>query len=172
MATSMAYHLQGIIYFRTGERRGDRVKVILLQDVKGVGKKGEVKEVSDGYARNYLIPRKLAVEATEGNLKHFLDEAKQKEEKEERIRKKSEQILANLKKRTWEIRVNAGEKGKLFGSLTSGSLAEKLMQVSGQEVDKRWVKLKKPIKEIGDHEVDLKLPGGVRGKISVRIVPE
>ncbi len=148
------------------------VKVILIADVKGVGKKGEVKEVSDGYARNYLIPRKLAVEATEGNLKHLKDELKQKEEKVERIRKKSEELLGRLKKKVWEIKVKAGEKGKLFGSLTSGNIAERLSQASGEEIDKRWVKVKKPIKEVGEYDIEIKLPGGVKGKVKVRIVPE
>ncbi len=148
------------------------MKIILLTDVKGVGKKGEVKEVSDGYARNYLIPRGLAVEATEGNLKHLMDEKKQHTEKEERIRKKSEELLKELKKKTWEISVKAGEKGKLFGSLTSGNIAELLQKSSGYEIDKRWIKLKKPIKELGEYEIDLKLPGGVKGKIAIRLVKE
>jgi large subunit ribosomal protein L9 len=148
------------------------VKVILIKDVSKVGKKGDVVEVSDGYARNYLIPRGLAVEATEGNLKHLLDEKKQQSEKEERVRKKSEELLKDLKKKTWEIKVKAGERGKLFGSLTSGNIAERLSQITGKEIDKRWVKLKNPIKEIGEYEVELKLPGGIKGKISVRVVPE
>ena len=148
------------------------MKVILTKDVPKVGKKGDVVEVSDGYARNYLIPRGLAVKATEGNLKHLLDEKRQKSEKEERIRKKSEELLKGLKKRTWEIPVKAGERGKLFGSITSGNLAEKISQVSGMEIDKRWVKLKKPIKEVGEYSVEIRLPGGVKGEIKVRIVPE
>ncbi len=148
------------------------MKVILLKDVSKVGKKGDVVEVSDGYARNYLIPKGLAVEATEGNLKHLLDEKRQHQEKAERIRKKSEEMLKELKKRVWEIRVKAGEKGKLFGSLTSGNVAEKLSQVSGFEIDKKWIKLKKPIKEVGEYEIELKLPGGVKGKVTSRVVPE
>ena len=148
------------------------MKVILIKDVPKLGKKGDVVEVSDGHARNYLIPRKLAVEATEGNLKHLMDEKKQHQEKEERLRKKSEELLKKLKKRTWEIRVKAGEKGKLFGSLTSGNIAEKLSEMSGLDIDKKWIKLKKPIKETGEYDVDLKLPAGVKGKIKIRVLPE
>ncbi len=148
------------------------MKVILLKDVPKLGKKGDVVEVSGGHARNYLIPRGLAVEATEGNLKHLMDEKKQHEEKEERIRKKSEDLLKELKKKVWEIKVKAGEKGKLFGSLTSGNIADRLSEMSGFEMDKRWIKLKKPIKETGEYDVDLKLPGGVKGKIKIRVLPE
>ena len=148
------------------------MKVILLKDVKNIGKKGEIKEVSDGYARNFLIPRRLAVKATEGNIKHLLDEKKQEKEKEERIRKRSEEILNKLSKKVWEIRVKAGSAGKLFGSLTSSSIAEMLSKATGEEIDKRWVKVKKPIKEIGTYEIDVKLPGGVRGKIKVKIERE
>ena len=148
------------------------MKVILLKDVKNMGKKGEVKEVSDGYARNFLIPRGLAVEATEGNLKHLLDEKKQEKEKEERIRKRSEEILNKLSKKVWEIRAKAGGAGKLFGSLTSSHIAEMLSKATGEEIDKRWVKVKKPIKEIGTYEIDVKLPGGVKGKIKVKIERE
>ncbi len=148
------------------------MKVILLKDVKNIGKKGEIKEVSDGYARNFLIPRRLAVKATEGNIKHLLDEKKQEKEKEERIRKRSEEILNKLSKKVWEIRVKAGSAGKLFGSLTSSSIAEMLSKATGEEIDKRWVKVKKPIKEIGTYEIDVKLPGGVKGKIKVKIERE
>ncbi len=148
------------------------MKVILVKDVPKLGKKGDVVEVSDGHARNYLIPRGLAVEATEGNLKHLMDEKKQHREKEERLRKKSEDLLKELKKKTWEIRVKAGEKGKLFGSLTSGNIADRLSEMSGFEIDKRWIKLKNPIKETGEYDVDLKLPAGVRGKIKIRVLPE
>ncbi len=148
------------------------MKVILLRDVSKLGKEGEVVEVSDGHARNYLIPRGLAVEATEGNLKHLMDEKKQLQEKKERLKKKSEELLKDLKKRTWEIRVKAGERGKLFGSLTSGNISEKLSEITGVEVDKRWIKLKKPIKEVGEYNVEIKLPAGVRGKIKIRVSPE
>ncbi len=148
------------------------MKVILKKDVKGLGKVGEIKEVSDGYARNYLIPRGLAVEATEGELKKLQNEIKIKQSKEERIRKKSEDLLKKLKKKTHVVKVKAGDKGKLFGSLTSGNLAEKLSSSIGEKIDKHWIVLEKPIKEVGEYEIELKLPGGVKGKIRVRIEPE
>ena len=148
------------------------MKVILLKDVKNVGKKGEIKEVSDGYARNFLIPRGFAIEASKGNLKHLLYEKKQEKEKEERIKKRSEEILNKLSKRVWEIKVKAGSAGKLFGSLTSSSVAEILSKAIGEEINKRWIKVKKPIKEIGIYNIDVKLPGGVTGKIKVKIEGE
>jgi len=148
------------------------MKVILLSDVKNVGKKGEIKEVSDGYARNFLLPKGLAVEATEGNLKHLLDEKKQVRNKEERIKKKSAELLNKLSQKMWRIRVKAGSAGKLFGSLTSSHIAEMLSKATGEDIDRRWIKVKKPIKEIGTHEIDVKLPGGVKGKIKVKIEKE
>ncbi len=157
---------------RRGFSRRGSVKVVLKKDVKGLGKAGEVKNVSDGYARNYLIPRGLAVEATEGEIRKLQNELKVKMEKEMRVRKKSEDLLNRLKRRVHEVQVKAGEKGKLFGSLTSSNLAEALSKALGERIDKKWVNLKKPIKEIGEYEIELKLPGGVRGKVKVRIIPE
>ena len=148
------------------------MKVILLKDVPRLGKKGDVKEVADGYARNYLIPRGLARELDEGALKSMENELRMKMEKEERIRKKSEDILKELKKRVHKITVKAGGSGKLFGSLTGNVIAEKLSELTGIDVDKRWIKLEKPLKELGKYRIEMKLPGGVRGSVEIELVKE
>jgi len=148
------------------------LKVILLKDVPRLGKKGDVKEVADGYARNYLIPRKLARELDEGALKSMENELKMRMKKEERIRKRSEGILKELKKRVHKITVKAGGSGKLFGSLTGNVIAEKLSELTGIDVDKRWIKLEKPLKELGKYEIEMRLPGGVKGTVEIELVKE
>ncbi|HDG61644.1 MAG: 50S ribosomal protein L9 [Thermotoga sp. 4484_232] len=148
------------------------MKVILLKDVPRLGKKGDVKEVADGYARNYLIPRKLARELDEGALKSMENELKMRMKKEERIRKRSEGILKELKKRVHKITVKAGGSGKLFGSLTGNVIAEKLSELTGIDVDKRWIKLEKPLKELGKYEIEMRLPGGVKGTVEIELVKE
>lgn len=148
------------------------MKIILLKNVPKLGKKGEVKEVADGYARNYLIPRGLAKELDEGTLKSMENELKIKMEKEERIRRKSESILKELKKKVYKIPVKAGGAGKLFGSLTGAIIAEKLSKLTGIEIDKRWIKLEKPLKELGKYKIEVKLPGGVKGFIEIELVKE
>jgi len=148
------------------------LKVILLRDVPRLGKKGDIKEVADGYARNYLIPRGFAKELDEGALKSIENEMRMKIEKEERIRKKSESILKELKKRAHKITVKAGGSGKLFGSLTGNVIAEKLSELTGIDVDKRWIKLEKPLKELGRYKIEMKLPGGVKGTVEIELVKE
>lgn len=148
------------------------MKVILLKDVPKLGKKGDIKEVADGYARNYLIPRGFAKKLDEGVLRSMENEMKMKAEKEERIRKKSEDVLKELKKRVHRITVKAGSSGKLFGSLTGNVIAERLSKLTGIEVDKRWIKLERPLKELGKYKIEMKLPGGVKGFVEIELVKE
>jgi len=142
------------------------MKLVLLADVKGQGKKGQLIDVSDGYARNYLLPRKLAVEA--GN--QVLSEMKSKEE----ARKHQEEVdLANAQKLKEKIescqlviKAVGGEGSKLYGAITSKDIAEKLME-QGIEVDKKRIVLSDPIKSYGNYTVDVKLHPSVVGKINV-----
>ncbi len=142
------------------------MKLVLLADVKGQGKKGQLIDVSDGYARNYLLPRKLAVEA--GN--QVLSEMKSKEE----ARKHQEEVdLANAQKLKEKIessqlviKAASGEGSKLYGAITSKDIAEKLME-QGIEVDKKKIVLSDPIKSYGNYTVDEKLPPPGVGKINV-----
>lgn len=145
------------------------MKVILKADIKGVGKKGEMINASDGYARNYLFPRNLAMEASEGNVK-TLEHQKAKEAK-----KKSEE-LANAKefaKKLEElsvtIKVKTGDNGKLFGSITSKDIAEEVKKQHGVDIDKKKIVLEDAIKVTGSYDIDVKVYPEVHGKLKVNI---
>ncbi|WXR62858.1 50S ribosomal protein L9 [Peptostreptococcaceae bacterium AGR-M142] len=143
------------------------MKVILLKNIKGTGKMGDVIEASDGYARNYLLPRKLAKEANNSNMKELNEKNTSKQIKEE---KEHEEAL-KLKEKMNDIEVvifsKAGEGGKLFGSITSKEIAENLKKKHGIEVDKRKVSLKDPIKVLGTTKVDVKIHPKVVATVSV-----
>ena len=147
------------------------MKVILLEDVRDSGKSGDVVNVSDGYARNMLIPRGLAVEATPQNIKQL-------EKKKEAIAKKFAEDKAaalEMKKKleeiTIEVKTKAGKNGKVFGSVTSADIAEAL-QAQGFDVDKKKIQLDSPIKATGTTDVNVKLFTEVSGKVKVNVVSE
>lgn len=148
------------------------MKVIFLKDVKGKGKKGEVKDVAEGYARNYLLKNKLAEEATAGNLK-ALDAQKRKsaqeeqEEKEEAINLKDK--LADI---TVELKAKSGEGGRLFGSITSKQIADKLAKDHGYKLDKRKLELDEPIRSLGYTTVPVKLHPEVSGSVKVHVIEQ
>ncbi|MCM3740146.1 50S ribosomal protein L9 [Oceanobacillus luteolus] len=148
------------------------MKVIFLKDVKGKGKQGEVKDVSEGYARNYLLKNKLAIEATPGNLK-ALEAKKRKnaqqeqEEKEEAIALKDK--LADL---TVEMKAKSGEGGRLFGSITSKQIADKLAKDHGYKIDKRKIELADPIRSLGYTTVPIKLHPEVSGSVKVHVTEQ
>ncbi len=148
------------------------LKVVLLKDIPGIGKTGDMKEVKDGYARNFLIPRGLAKMATEGEIKRIRNEKILKEHKEDLTKKKSEEILKTLQKQIHKVPAKVGGGGKLFGALTSTNLSEILSKNSGVEIDKKWINIDKPLKETGLYDIEMRLPGGVRGTIKVEIVGE
>ena len=147
------------------------MKVILLEDVRGSGKSGDVVNVSDGYARNMLIPRGLAVEATPQNIKQL-------EKKKEAIAKKFAEDKAaalEMKKKleeiTVEVKTKAGKSGKVFGSVTSADIAEAL-QALGVDIDKKKIQLDSPIKAVGTTDGNVKLFTEVAGKVKVNVVSE
>ena len=147
------------------------MKVILLEDVRGNGKAGDVANVSDGYARNMLIPRGLAVEATAQNIKQL-------EKKKEAMAKKFTEDKAaalELKKKleevTVEVRTKAGKDGKVFGSVTSKDIADALNQM-GFDIDKKKIQLDSPIKATGMTDVNVKLFTEISGKVKVNVVSE
>ncbi len=148
------------------------MKVVLLKDIPGMGKSGEFKEVKDGYARNYLIPRGLAKPATEGEVKRIENEKIMKSHKEDLTRKKSEQILKTLQRQVHKVYVKVGGGGKLFGALTPLNLAEILSKNANMEIDKKWIHLEKPLKEIGMYDIEMHLPGGVKGIVKLEILGE
>ena len=145
------------------------MKVILLKDVKGTGKKNEVKEVSDGYARNFLLPKKLAVPADNTNMKELNEKNKSIENKAQ----KEYEAAVELGKRMEELNVviysKAGDGGRLFGSITSKDIAEQIKKQHNIEVDKRKITLDEPIRVLGSRFVDIKIHKKVTTKIRVDV---
>ncbi len=142
------------------------MKVILLQEVKKLGASGEVKVVSDGYARNFLIPKGLAVEATPKALKDLETQKKSLERKEKEEKEKMEALAEKLKNVQVTLNVRVGEGGKLFGSVTSKDIAKKL-QEQGMNIDRRKIDLGEPIRGLGSYTVNLKLHPEISTEIEV-----
>lgn len=145
------------------------MNVIFLQDVKGKGKKGEIKNVSEGYARNYLLPNNLATEASKGALK-TLEVKKQGEEKraEEKLNE-AKMFKEELEKLTVEIKAKSGEGGKLFGAVTSKQIADTLAKMK-KKIDKRKIELDEPIRALGYTNVPIKLHPEVTATIKVHVI--
>ena len=145
------------------------MKVILLQDVKSLGKKDAIVEVSDGYGQNYLIPRKLAVVANAGNM----NEVKQRKESlDNKARKELEaakEYAAKLQDKTVTISAKVGENGKLFGAVSNKDIQDALKAQYNVDIDKKKILLTEPIKNVGAHIVEIKLHSGVSVKITVKI---
>ncbi len=146
--------------------------VILLKDVKRLGKAGEVKRVADGYARNYLIPRGLAVYATEAALKRLEEQAAAAVRREEKEKTVAETQVANIGKIELVFKAKAGESGRLYGSITSADIAEQLSQKLGMEIDKRKVLLEEPIKKVGKTKVNVKLHSDIQVTVPVTVQPD
>ena len=147
------------------------MKVILLQDAKKIGKKGEVINTSDGYARNYLFPRKLAQEATDANL-HILNNKKENERKQKLAEIEAAQKVANeLKGKEIKITTKLGENGKLFGAITSKDIASEIKKQFKVEVDKKKIVMD-TIKVSGTYEIEVKLYPEVSTKMKVVIIPQ
>jgi large subunit ribosomal protein L9 len=147
------------------------MKIILRQDHATLGKIGEVVEVKDGYARNFLIPKRIGFVATAGNLRALEEEKKQAAVQAERIAVKSRGIASELEKISVTIPMKAGEDDKLFGSVTSQMVADALKEKSFT-VDKRDIELEDGIKALGIYTVDVKLQAGVVGKLKIWVVRE
>lgn len=146
------------------------MKLILLQDVKSVGKKGELINASEGYAKNFLLPKKLAVEATKSNLNDY--ELKQKADakrREEELEKARETAKA-LEEQTVTIKVKTGGNGKLFGSVTNKEVAEAIIEQTKLEFDKKKVSIGDPIKMVGERTAVIKLHPKVTAEVKIKIV--
>ena len=147
------------------------MEVILREDVKSLGKAGELVRVRPGYARNFLLPQGLAYEASEGNKKRIAGEQKARAAKVAEERAGAEAEAARLGQVAVTIRAKAGEEGKLFGSVTSQDIADALA-AQGQAVDKRRIELEHPIKMLGWHTVPVRLHAEVMAEVRVQVVPE
>src|SRR5699024_10183385 len=138
-------------------RRGIKMKVIFLQDVKGQGKKGEVKQVPIGYANNFLLKNNLAEEATPGNLRKLKAQQNRVEAEEQAEKEAAEKVKAELENIKVEIKAKSGEGGRLFGSITSKQIAEELNKQHKIKVDRRRIDLKDPIRSLGHQKVSVRL---------------
>ncbi len=148
-----------------------QMKIILKQDHDNLGKTGEVVNVKDGFAMNYLIPNGVAMKATESNMKVLDEIKKQQAKKLEKIIAESQKLAGELSAVQLEIKAKAADEIKLFGSVTNGTIAEALIH-KGFTIDKRNILLEEPIKEIGSRTVDIKLAGNVMAQISVQVVKD
>ena len=145
------------------------MKVILLKDVKGTGKKNEVKEVSDGYARNYLLPKKLAVPADNTNMKELNEKNKSKELKAQKEYESAVELGKKMEELNVVIYAKAGDGGRLFGSITSKDIAEQIKKQHNIEVDKRKITLDEPIRVLGSRFVDIKIHQKVTTRLRVDV---
>ena len=146
------------------------MQVILLQDIKGVGKKDEIINANDGYARNYLLPKKLGVEANKENLSKLKAKNDSKAYKKSVEKEEAQKIAEKLKGILLKIPVKSGENGKIFGSITSKEIADNLKEQYGIDVDKKKIDLKEPIKSLGSFNVNIKLFEGVLGNLKIQMV--
>lgn len=145
------------------------MKVILQQEVKKLGKKGDIIEVSEGYARNYLLPQKLAIPATAGNVNTATQQKEAEIRKTKRLLDEARLHAAQLAKLTVQVAVKTGEGGRLFGSVTSKDIADALQAQHGVELDKRKIELKDTIKSLGTYPVTVKVHPEVSTQIQVQV---
>ncbi|WLV24673.1 50S ribosomal protein L9 [Aciduricibacillus chroicocephali] len=145
------------------------MKVIFTKDVKGTGKKGEIKEVSEGYARNFLLKKGVAVEATAANLNTLKNEKKKQAQQEQQEKEEAINLKDNLADLTVEIKTKSGEGGRLFGSITSKQIADELKKQFGYKIDKRKIELAEPIRALGYTTVPVKLHHEVEGSVKVHV---
>ncbi len=145
------------------------MKVILKQDIKGVGKKDQVINAADGYARNYLFPKNLAVPADMGNMNNLKAKKDSENFRKGEDKKASQELAEKMKNMTLEFKVKAGENGRLFGAITAKEIAETLKKEYDIVVDKKKILLPESIKVAGTTKVDIKLNEGVMAKLSVMV---
>lgn len=148
------------------------MKVILRKDIKGVGTSGSIIDVSDGYARNYLLPRQLAHEATAGNLAQAAQAKAAQAKRDEKLLAESREIAARLAGVPLVIAAKAGERGKIFGAVTNAQVADAVKHTLGVDIDRHKIEMAEPIKTTGDHKAVVKLPLGVTAQITVRVTPQ
>jgi large subunit ribosomal protein L9 len=148
------------------------MKVVLRKDVEKLGEAGSVQTVADGFARNYLIPKGLAVLATSGELKVVAENTRVRERKIARQEQQLQDLADKISGQRLAFTARSGEQGRLYGSITSGDIADKLTQVVGQEIDRRKVVLADPIRTTGEHAVTVHLVGRLRPQVTVVVIGE
>ncbi len=147
------------------------MKVVLLKDVRNIGKRDEIVTVSDGYARNFLFPQRLAAEATPGALKEIGKKRAAQDAREAEQLAEAQARAATLKGKVIELAIKCGSQGRLYGSVTAAEVAEALEKQHGVAVDRRKIELGDPIKEVGDREISIRLHPGVSTSMVLRVKP-
>ncbi|HOM29055.1 MAG TPA: 50S ribosomal protein L9 [Deltaproteobacteria bacterium] len=147
------------------------MNVVLLETIEGLGSVGQEVKVKDGYARNYLIPKGLALLATDKNIKAFKSKIEARIRSEAKSREHAQKLSEQLASVTLRFKAKTGQEGKLFGSITTSDIFEQL-EAKGFEVDKKKIHLAEPIRHTGTHEVDVRLFPGVVASVKVEVVPE
>jgi large subunit ribosomal protein L9 len=147
------------------------VRVILKAEIRGLGRTGDIKDVADGYARNFLLPKGLAIEATGGELKRLGQERQSEKTKKDRAHQDAEELGARLGEVTLVFKLKAGEQGKTFGSVTAKEVAEALKKEAKADIDKTQIVLREPLRSLGVHQVEVRLLSDVRANVTVAIEP-
>lgn len=147
------------------------MRVILKREVSGLGRPGEVKDVADGYAQNFLLPKGLAIEATASEMKHLARERQAEKLKKDRAHADAEELAERLAKVTLVFRLKAGEQGKTFGSVTNKDIAEALKREHRVDIDRSKIQLSDPLKTLGAHAVEIRILPDVRAKVAVAVEP-
>jgi large subunit ribosomal protein L9 len=145
------------------------LKIILKEDLKKLGKCGEVVEVKGGYARNYLIPRKLAIPASKGDLKAIEEVIRQKNQRDSKNRRKDERLKSEIEKISVTAEVSVGEEDKVFGSVTTHNIAD-LLKAKGFEIDRHKIELKEPLKALGVYTIPIKISSEVEANLKLWVV--
>ena len=147
------------------------MRVILKREVRGLGRPGEVKDVADGYAQNFLLPRGLAIEATAGELKHLAQERQADKAKKDRAHADAEDLATRLAGITLVFRLKAGEQGKTFGSVTNKDVAEALKREHRIDIDRTKILVPEPVKTLGAHTIEIRVLPDVRAKVTIAVEP-
>ena len=148
------------------------MKIIIKQDYENLGNAGDIKEVKSGYARNFLIPKGIATAATESNIKHFQDIRKQQTRKIEKELAHAKKTLSEIEKEVITIEAKVGEENKLFGSITSQMIFDKLVEKGYDKIDRKKIIISEQIKSLGEHTVQIKLHSNVFANVKVMVVDE
>ena len=148
------------------------MKIILKQDVPNLGQQGDVKDVANGYARNFLIPQGMAVRATSGAMQDSEHRQKVQASKHQRIKKRAEAMARRLTSHTLTFEVKTGRTGQLYGSITNADIAEAIEEQVGEQIDKRDIPLARPIRQVGEHFVPIHLLDDVEPQIRIVVKPE
>ena len=145
------------------------MKVLLRQDISGVGRRGDIVSVSSGHARNFLLPRGLAIAATDGAVVQATSMRRARDLREAADRESAQAIVAELAKRTIQVQAKAGSEGRLFGSVTASDIAQAVSAQSGITLERKSIEIASPIRTVGDHNVTVELFAGITGTISLSV---